>query len=196
MRTRKTPDQRRTEILDAALWLFLDKGFTEVQIEHIRAETGLSRGGFYHHFGSKTAVMQALVDREQQGLASAAGPDLLALLTKGSAYLRAGSGVEESLSQAEDITLYLGFLEAAQDFHLAPLIETALSKDGPLPMPAEHAAQIILSVNHRITRQVMFGVWTDAQAVDFTRSALLACETMLGRKGLFAPVLAAFEERS
>lgn len=196
MRTRKTPDQRRTEILDAALRLFQDRGYSEVQIEHIRAETGLSRGGFYHHFASKPAVMQALVEREQEGLAMAAGPDLPALLAKGSAYLQASPGVEESLSQADDITLYLGFLETAQDRHLAPLIETALRQTGPLPMPAEHAAQIILAVNHRISRQVVFGAWTDAQAIAFTRSALLACEAMLDRAGLFAPVLAALGEGS
>lgn len=193
MRTRKTPDMRRTEILDVALGLFLDRGYSEVQIEHIRKESGLSRGGFYHHFASKPAVLQALVEREQAALAEAAGPDLVALLTRGSAYLQAEPGVEASLTQAEDITLYLGFLEEAQDRHLAPLVETALTLTGPLPMPADHATQILLAVNHRINRQVMAGAWTDRQAIAFTRSALLACETMLDREGFFSSVLAALE---
>lgn len=195
MRIRKTPDQRRTDILDAALTLFRDKGYAEVQIEHIRKETGLSRGGFYHHFASKPAVMHALVDREQAELATRAGPDLAALLAKGSAYLSAEPGVEATLSQAEDITLYLGYLEEAQGRHLAPLIEAALSDTGPLPMPATHAAEIVLAVNHRITRQVMTGAWTAPDAIAFSRSALWACETMLDRPGLFAPVLAALEDR-
>ncbi|WP_306044664.1 TetR/AcrR family transcriptional regulator [Nioella sp. MMSF_3534] len=193
MRVRKSSKDRVDQILDVALKLFLNHGYAEVQIEHIRAETGLSRGGFYHHFGSKSAVLQALVDREQKALAKAAGPDLCALLTKGSAYLDAPAGVEDSLTAPDDITLYLGYLETAQDRHLAPLIEEALSQSGNLPMPAEHAAQIILSVNHRITRQVLTGHWTQDAAVSFARSALIGCEAMLDKPGLFAPVLTALD---
>ncbi|WP_420396169.1 TetR/AcrR family transcriptional regulator [Nioella sp.] len=193
MRVRKSSKDRVDQILDVALKLFLNHGYAEVQIEHIRAETGLSRGGFYHHFGSKSAVMQALVEREQKALAQATGPDLCALLTKGSAYLDATAGVEDSLSAPDDITIYLGYLEKAQDQFLAPLIEEALSQSGNLPMPAEHAAQIILSVNHRITRQVLTGQWAQDTAVFFARNALIGCEAMLEKPGLFAPVLTALD---
>lgn len=194
MRIRKTAQVRVGDILDAALGLFQARGYAAVQIEHIRAETGLSRGGFYHHFGSKSAVLQALVDREQKALAQAAGPDLCALLTKGSAYLDAPAGVEESLSAPDDITLYLGYLETAQDRYLAPLIEEALSRNCALTMPAAHAAQIVLAVNHRITCQAMAGDWGEDAAISFTRSALTGCERMLQRPGLFAPVLAALDK--
>ena len=194
MRIRKSPEHRINEILDVAFKLFRDHGYSAVQIEHIRAETGLSRGGFYHHFGSKSAVLQALVDREQKALAQAAGPDLCALLTKGSAYLDAPAGVEKSLSAPDDITLYLGYLETAQDRYLAPLIEEALSRNGNLPMPAAHAAQIILAVNHRITCKVMAGEWDEDDAISFTRSALTGCERMLQRPGLFSPVLVALDK--
>ncbi|MGI3184757.1 TetR/AcrR family transcriptional regulator [Nioella aestuarii] len=194
MRVRKTAQDRAGDILVAALGLFQRHGYAEVQIEHIRAATGLSRGGFYHHFGSKAAVLQALVDQEQSALAKAAGPDLLALLRIGSGYRTAPPGVEASLSVPEDVTLYLGYLERAQDSHLAPLIEEALQRGGDLPMPAPHAAQIFLAVNHRITRQVLTGAWTRGEALSFTRSALLGCEAMLHRPGLFAPALDALED--
>lgn len=193
MRVRKSPEDRVGEILDTALRLFLERGFAEVQIEHIRAATGLSRGGIYHHFGSKSAVMQALVEREQTALALAAGPDLVALLTRGSAYLDAEPSVETSLTTRDEIALYLNYLEQAQDTHLAPLIEEALRRAGSLPMPADHAAQIVMSVNHRINRKVLTGNWTKDETLAFTRSALLACEAMLLKPGFFAPVLAALD---
>lgn len=193
MRVRKSSEDRVDQILDVALRLFLSHGYSEVQIEHIRTGTALSRGGFYHHFGSKSVVMRALVDREQKALAATAGPDLVALLTSGSTYLDAAPGLESCLTAPDDVALYLGYLEQAQDQYLAPLIAEALTRSGDLPMPAEHAAQIILSVNHRITRQVLTGQWTQDAAVSFTRSALIGCETMLDRRGLFAPVLATLD---
>jgi AcrR family transcriptional regulator len=191
MRVRKSSEDRVDQILDVALKLFLNHGYAEVQIEHIRARTGLSRGGFYHHFRSKSAVMQALVEREQNALAAMAGPDLVALLTIGSSYLDAAPGLETSLTAPDDVALYLGYLEQAQDRYLAPLIAEALTRSGDLPMPAEHAAQIILSVNHRISRQVLTGHWAQDAAVSFARSALIGCEAMLDKPGLFSPVLTA-----
>lgn len=189
MRVRKSSEDRVGEILDIALTLFLERGYDAVQIEHIRTDSGLSRGGFYHHFGSKSALLQALVDREQQALAELAGPDLVALLSSGSVYLGGAPGVEISLSASDDIALYLGYLEQAQDRHIAPLVETALARTGDLPLSPAHGAEIILAVNHRITRQVLTGAWREDAALAFTRSALLACEAMLQRPGLFAPVL-------
>ena len=194
MRVRKSARDRAGDILDAAFALFQANGYAAVQIEHIRAETGLSRGGFYHHFGSKAAVLKALVDREQSTLAKGSGTDLRALLTEGSAYLDATPGIEACLSDPDDITLYLGYLEYAQDTHLAPLIAEALQRSGDLPMPASHAAQIFLAVNHRITRQVLTGGWNKEESLFFTRSALLGFEKMLHRPGLFDQILTTSEE--
>lgn len=196
MRVRKSPEDRAGEILEAALRLFRERGYSSVQIEHIRAETSLSRGGFYHHFGSKSAVLRSLVEEEQKALAQRAGPDLLELLAGGSSYLDAAPGVEACLSDPDDIALYLGYLETAQDRQIAPLIEAALDQLGDLPMPAAHAAQIFLAVNHRITRQVLTGEWTRSEAISFTRSALAGFQTMLNRPNLFTPVMSAIKGQS
>jgi AcrR family transcriptional regulator len=45
--------QTRSRILDSARRLFNRNGLTEVSIDAIMAGAGLTRGGFYSHFGSK-----------------------------------------------------------------------------------------------------------------------------------------------
>ena len=53
------PDQKsatRERILRSARKLFNRRGFTEVTIEEIMAEAGLTRGGFYNHFQTKEAL--------------------------------------------------------------------------------------------------------------------------------------------
>lgn len=46
----------RERIVDAARRLFNRRGFEQVSIDQVMAEAGLTRGGFYHHFGSKEAL--------------------------------------------------------------------------------------------------------------------------------------------
>jgi len=45
--------ETRTRILDSARRLFNRNGLTEVSIDAVMAGAGLTRGGFYSHFGSK-----------------------------------------------------------------------------------------------------------------------------------------------
>jgi AcrR family transcriptional regulator len=46
----------RERILRSARKLFNRRGFTEVTIEEIMADAGLTRGGFYNHFETKEAL--------------------------------------------------------------------------------------------------------------------------------------------
>ena len=54
---------RRQEILDAAEVLFREKGYAGTSTGDILNRTGIARGTLYYHFESKSAVMEALVDR-------------------------------------------------------------------------------------------------------------------------------------
>jgi AcrR family transcriptional regulator len=45
--------QIRERIVHAARRLFNRHGFEQVSIDQVMSEAGLTRGGFYHHFGSK-----------------------------------------------------------------------------------------------------------------------------------------------
>jgi AcrR family transcriptional regulator len=53
----------RDEILDVAQRLVATKGYERMTIEDILSELHVSKGAFYHHFASKSELLQALVAR-------------------------------------------------------------------------------------------------------------------------------------
>ncbi len=53
-------NQRKREILEAALICFSESGIESTTIDMIRAQSGASVGSIYHHFGSKEGVAAAL----------------------------------------------------------------------------------------------------------------------------------------
>lgn len=60
----KYPEETERKILDAALKLFLEKGYESTTILDIVDNMGgLTRGAFYHHYKSKEEVLDALGDR-------------------------------------------------------------------------------------------------------------------------------------
>lgn len=66
------PDERREAILDAAHALFMERGWEAVTIADVLAAAGISKGGFYHHFGAKEDLLTGIVARmTEQSLAAA-----------------------------------------------------------------------------------------------------------------------------
>jgi len=53
-------NQRKVEILEAALICFAEIGIAGTTIEHIRCRSGASTGSIYHHFGNKEGIAGAL----------------------------------------------------------------------------------------------------------------------------------------
>jgi TetR/AcrR family transcriptional regulator, transcriptional repressor for nem operon len=53
--------ETRQRILESARRLFNSRGFSEVSIEEVMADAGLSHGGFYRHFASKEELYAAAV---------------------------------------------------------------------------------------------------------------------------------------
>lgn len=56
-RIKKSREERLKEIQDAATDVFLEKGFRQTTMEDIIARTSLSKGGFYHYYSDKMAIM-------------------------------------------------------------------------------------------------------------------------------------------
>jgi AcrR family transcriptional regulator len=54
---------RRDEFIDAGQRLIQTRGYEQFSVEDLLAEVGASKGAFYHYFGSKTALLEAIVDR-------------------------------------------------------------------------------------------------------------------------------------
>lgn len=60
----KYPEETVQKILDAALKVFLEKGYEQTTVlDIVDGMGGLTRGAFYHHFKSKEEVLDALGDK-------------------------------------------------------------------------------------------------------------------------------------
>ena len=60
--TRKNPE-RRQELMTVAQHLFYTKGYENTSVNDIIKAAGVSKGAFYHHFDSKTAILEAIVEQ-------------------------------------------------------------------------------------------------------------------------------------
>jgi AcrR family transcriptional regulator len=54
---------RRDEILDVAERLIRTRGYDAMSVQSVQDELGVSRGALYHYFGSKEAILEAVIDR-------------------------------------------------------------------------------------------------------------------------------------
>ncbi len=100
-------------LLDTARMLFARDGYDRVSIDLIVAEAGLTKGAFYHHFASKQAVFERVLDEAQAGIAArqAEGPGPAP-----------GTPATRSLSLGA-----VGYLRLAND----PSVRRILLDDGP-----------------------------------------------------------------
>ena len=55
-------DKSKNQILDAALKVFVKKGYAETRMEDIVLNSGLSKGAIYHHYSSKRDLFLSLID--------------------------------------------------------------------------------------------------------------------------------------
>lgn len=64
MMQRKTrnPEQTRNDLLDAAYNEILESGFQAASLERILANTSVSKGALYHHFGTKRDLGLAVIN--------------------------------------------------------------------------------------------------------------------------------------
>jgi AcrR family transcriptional regulator len=60
------PEQRREQLVDAALSVIIDQGYGGVSIEAIARTAGVTRPVVYDHFPNLGRLLQALVEREER----------------------------------------------------------------------------------------------------------------------------------
>src|SRR5436305_6037830 len=63
---RMPPDQRREQLIDAALGVILDRGYGGVSIEAIARTAGVTRPVVYDHFPNLSRLLHALIEREER----------------------------------------------------------------------------------------------------------------------------------
>ena len=56
-------EERRNQLVDAALRLFAEKGFEKTTIKDLSEAVGVAQGLIYHYYGSKEELLFAAVDR-------------------------------------------------------------------------------------------------------------------------------------
>jgi len=61
-RTRKKPEERRLELVEAARRVFREKGYSAANVTDIIKEVGISQGTFYIYFDGKEAVFDAVAE--------------------------------------------------------------------------------------------------------------------------------------
>ena len=128
-RRRLSPDQRRRELLDAAVRVLRERGPTECRVEDITTEAGTAKGNFYRYFPTwddllvavRDHIMDRYTDDVRRRLAAGHGGDWWTLL-------------EEEVDRFLDFQLWLGGLHDAV-FHgpasVARPVDSARSA-GPL----------------------------------------------------------------
>src|SRR2546430_4542389 len=79
-RTPKVVEDRREQIIDAAMRVFSQKGFTRATNKDIAREAGITPGLIYHYFENKEALLKAIVEgRSPLRLVSSLSPQALML---------------------------------------------------------------------------------------------------------------------
>lgn len=73
-RTRLSPDERRSQLLDLGVRLLATRSLDELSIDLLAEEAGISRGLLYHYFGSKHDFREAVVRRAADDLIAQTAP--------------------------------------------------------------------------------------------------------------------------
>lgn len=135
-------------ILSAARDLFRTEGYEAVSIDDIAAAAGCTKGAFYHHFPSKQAIFDQLVDLVQAEIAAevAGGPEAVrggedAMAGVIAAYLAAATRSEVRRILLIDGPVVLGWRRWRQidDVHFAGMVRDGASR---LMEPQASAAEV------------------------------------------------------
>src|SRR3989440_13080419 len=79
-RTPKVVEDRREQIIDAAMRVFAQKGFTKATNKDIAREAGITPGLIFYYFESKDALLNAILEaRSPLQVVSSLSPEVLAL---------------------------------------------------------------------------------------------------------------------
>jgi len=110
---------RRGELLAAAERLFYTKGYEKTSVQDILDATGFSKGGFYHHFDSKLAVLEAICEMRARECGE---------LAREAAEQTEGTAVDKLNAVFHDSTMLAG---GNQGF-VSLMIQVAYREDGAL----------------------------------------------------------------
>ncbi|UZN03437.1 TetR/AcrR family transcriptional regulator [Cellulomonas sp. S1-8] len=114
----RSADERRAQLLDAAVEVLREHGLPGLTTRAVTSRAGVPHGIFHYVFGSKAALVRALIDRELTGAAAAWGAAV------------ATDDVETALRQALRAQLDIVRADPAHQAVVAALIRAARDDAG------------------------------------------------------------------
>lgn len=112
--------QRRDDILDAAIRLFIADGFDGVTFDHIREEAHVTKRTIYAHFASRTEVFLAAVERLRERA--------MALPENQGALHDLATAIVATLHSDDAVGLHRLMIASSRDF---PELSARFYDDGP-----------------------------------------------------------------
>lgn len=205
VRTVKTPEVRRAEILQAASELFQEIGYESTSVDSIVRSAGIAKGTFYYYFKSKDEVLAALAQQLCAEMVArsqiiADDPQLgaiekfCAIIASQNQTVEAGQALVEDLHRPENHALHeRSNIETVLAFGpiLAAVVEQGNQEgvfqvDDPLS-----TVQFILAGSLFLFGHQMFS-WTPEEQAARMQAMLLLIERAFGAvAGSFAAVLGA-----
>ncbi|MCP4895840.1 MAG: TetR/AcrR family transcriptional regulator [bacterium] len=108
-------ETKRTTLLDAAMAVFVRKGFARTRVADIATEADVGKGTVYEYFASKEALFFAVFERIQEDIASELKPELSEIGTSRERLQRLFSkGAEITRRQVENQAVVLDFWAASR----------------------------------------------------------------------------------
>lgn len=200
MRQRLSKAERRSDILEKARQLIVARGLIGTEMEDIRLACGISRGGLYHHFANKRAVLDALVEDEvtqlTEVLNDATASPIVALLQSGSSHLGNDGGVLAGLASREEKLDYLSALDEAFAALLRDALAARLKGFVKPDTNPEHVAELFLTINAHINRREILGIWSRNESAGFAATALSALAPLLQTPSDLDPIISGLQEEA
>lgn len=119
----KKAEVRRTEIIEAARFLFQTQEYEKVTMQEVMERLGIAKGTIYHHFQSKEELLEAVVEniveeqimQMQQVVDEAEGSalDKLRLLVQAGRSAEGGEEILKTLHHSGNVTMHTRLLAAA-----------------------------------------------------------------------------------
>ncbi|MFP5424595.1 MAG: TetR/AcrR family transcriptional regulator [Gammaproteobacteria bacterium] len=132
-RTRAQMEQTRALLIETARRVFSEQGYSEVSLDDLTAQAGLTRGALYHHFGDKKGLFQAVVghidaemDARLQALSDHAQDPWAGFSSRCRAYLEMAREPEIQRIVLRDARAVLGAPTPAAQLHCVSSLQVLL----------------------------------------------------------------------
>ena len=134
-------EEKRLQLLDAAEKLFCQQGYDKTSVQDIIGVTGVSKGGFYHHFTGKDQMLAELCARRAERSAAYTAEALRMAsnpMERINAVLHGFTPLRRE--ETEFMTVMLPVITKAEGRGMAVIYQEALEKDFLPLLKAEIAA--------------------------------------------------------